>query len=103
MDKKIYEEMKQKIDNEIKDLESQLKHLLLKKQLLESQTGFFLTYDSMGDEVLIVAVGMTFSNKYGERGIIRKIGENQKVVGLNLETNEEEEFCASRFTSCEFV
>lgn len=96
------------IDNEIKRLEDELNQYKMTKEkyqneLPSSDTVFAYgqTYDFDEENFLIVKVGMSFTNKYGERGKILKINEDRmSVLALNIETNKEENFSIGRFNSC---
>jgi hypothetical protein len=104
----IKERIMKSIDSEIEMLEKDLKNLKeskekYKKELPSSDTVFAhgQTYDFDDENFLMVKVGMSFSNKYGERGKIFKINEDRmSVLALNIDTNKEENFSIERFNSC---
>lgn len=106
-EEKIKEKILNNIDKQILSLEKEIKSLKNKKDkilLVNDNSSVFAngqTYDIDEENLLVVQVGMSFSNKYGEQGKIVSINEDRKSVkAINLETNKEEEFSIERFNSC---
>lgn len=109
-EKEIKNKIIKDIDEKIQSLKEQLNQYKSSKEryLKEepSEETIFAhgqAFDFDEEVLLMVKVGMSFCNKYGERGTITKLNEDRESVqAINFDTKEEESFSIERFTSCGF-
>lgn len=103
---KFKKKLIESLESEIEEYQSDLKKLLeYKKEVLALEPSdeiLFARNFDFDDEIIIpLKVGMTFVDKYGQRGIIKKINSDRlSVLFFNTDTEQEEIISIDRIRCC---